>query len=103
MIHSGLELLLAGASGSLLTTEMIRLTGVGSQWSVAATEIVTGTSLWFAGLICAGLAVIESIWGGVASETVRTTAQVVPLPPASATAILIKLFPNPTPLPPSRT
>src|SRR5258708_33037990 len=103
MTHSGLELLLAGASGSLLATEMIRLTGVGSQWSVAATEIVTGTSLWFAGLICSGLAVIESIWGGVASETVRTTAQVVALPAASDTVSVIKLVPKPTTVPAAGT
>src|SRR5713101_4675566 len=103
MTHSGPELLLAGASGSLLATEMIWLTGAGSQWSVAATEIVTGTSLWLAGLICAGLAVIESIWGGVASDTVRTTAQVVALPAASDTVSVIKLVPKPTTVPAAGT
>src|SRR5713101_8446259 len=103
MTHSGPELLLAGPIGSLLNTEIIWLTGAGSQWSVAATEIVTGTSLWFAGLSCAGLAVIESIWGGVASDTVRTTAQVVALPAASDTVSVIKLVPKPTTVPAAGT
>src|SRR5256885_1274559 len=97
--QSGLVLSPGPVTGSLLLIETMRHTGDASQLSVAETLIVTGTILPLAGKRTLGLAFRELITGGVVSATVNVVVQVLRLPAASVTMIVITCMPGPTSVP----
>src|SRR5262249_22553906 len=72
-------------AGSLLWREVMWHTGSRPQLSLAATDTVTGTSLWLAGLSTSGSAVMLVTAGAVESTTVTTVVSSSIWPKASIT------------------
>jgi hypothetical protein len=62
--------------GSLLLTETIRQSALGSQLSVALAAMVTGIRRWFGGHNEFGVALTALIFGVVVSTTVTVAVQV---------------------------
>src|SRR5882724_2759966 len=80
--------------GSLLVTEIILVFGFGSQISVAAAEIVTGTILWLGGEKTLGLALRRVIVGAVVSTMVTVVDCVIGSDSPSFTTIITLVGPS---------
>src|SRR5947209_4824105 len=99
MFQSGAVLSPGPVTGSLLVTETMRQTGLGSQLSLARAVRVMGSRWWFAGLRSGGSTVNERMLGGVRSVTLSRAVAALVLPAASVTVTCTANTPKPTTVP----